>query len=106
MSVHDENDSTVYKCQNCNKYYTDHFTKEEIEEHTGGKCKNNEIIIKDLSFRPETRIINIKSGAKYDLYIGRANLYYNLPESKWANKYIIGKDGTREDGITKYFQFI
>ena len=49
-----------------------------------------------------TKIINIKSGAKYDIYIGRANLYYNLPESKWANKYVIGKDGTREECIEKY----
>lgn len=54
MSCHDENNAIVYKCKNCNKYYTDHYTKEEIEEHHNGKCKNKGIIIKDLSFNPDT----------------------------------------------------
>ena len=47
------------------------------------------------------KTVNIKHD-KYDIYIGRANLYYNLPESKWANKWIIGKDGTREEVLEKY----
>ena len=49
-----------------------------------------------------TKIVNIKK-EKYTLYIGRKNLYYNEPlDSKWANKYVIGKDGTREECIEKY----
>lgn len=51
-----------------------------------------------------TRIVNIKK-EKYTLYIGRKNLYYNEPvDSKWANKYVIGQDGTREECINKYRQ--
>lgn len=36
----------------------------------------------------------------YTLYIGRKN--GNLPESKWANSFIIGQDGDREEVILKY----
>lgn len=50
-----------------------------------------------------TTLVNIKTGAQYTTYIGRKNLYYNEPvDSKWANKYVIGKDGTREEVIEKY----
>ncbi len=52
----------------------------------------------------ETKLIDIKSGGRYTLYIGRANSHYNLNESKWANKYVIGKDGTRSECIEKYKQ--
>ena len=34
----------------------------------------------------------------YDIYIGRP--------SKWGNKFVIGKDGTREDVIRKYHNWI
>jgi len=54
MSIHDENNATVYKCKNCNKYYTDHFSRESIEEHISGKCKSEDIIVKDFSFTPNT----------------------------------------------------
>ncbi len=40
------------------------------------------------------------SKAPYTLYIGRAN--GDLPRSKWANRFEIGKDGTREEVIAKY----
>ena len=45
----------------------------------------------------KTRIVNIKS-KKYDIYIGRP--------SKWGNPFVIGKDGTREEVIEKYKQYI
>lgn len=45
------------------------------------------------------RIVHNKK-AKYDVYIGRAN--GDLPESKWANKYVIGKHGNRKEVIEKY----
>ena len=35
---------------------------------------------------------------KHDVYIGR--------NSKWGNPYVIGKDGTREQVIDKYAQWI
>ena len=36
--------------------------------------------------------------SKYDVYIGRP--------SKWGNPFEIGKDGTREDVVIKYEQWI
>lgn len=36
----------------------------------------------------------------YDVYIGRA--HGNQPESKWANHFIIGVHGTREECIALY----
>jgi hypothetical protein len=55
----------------------------------------------------KTRVVNIKHNPEIIshpdfVYIGRYNRYYNLPGSKWANKYQIGKDGTREEILRKY----
>lgn len=43
---------------------------------------------------------------KYDVYIGRANSYCGLLQSKWANPFVIGKDGTRKEVIAKYKEYI
>lgn len=43
------------------------------------------------------RVVHFKK-APYDLYIGRP--------SKWGNPYEIGKDGTRNEVIEKYRQYI
>jgi hypothetical protein len=51
---------------------------------------------------PETRVVNLKSGQPYDLYIGRANPRYRLAKSKWANPFKLGRDGTRDEVIAKY----
>lgn len=48
------------------------------------------------------KIINIKSGKPYDIYIGRENKTYGLEKSMWANDFIIGKDGSREEVIEKH----
>lgn len=40
-----------------------------------------------------TRVVHCKKES-YDVYIGRP--------SKWGNPYTIGKDGTREEVISKY----
>jgi len=40
------------------------------------------------------------------VYIGRAQPWRDLPKSKWANPYSIGKDGTREEVIAKYSQYL
>ena len=44
------------------------------------------------------KVVNIKSGDPYDIYIGRG--------SKWGNPFYIGKDGTREEVIEKYKNWI
>ena len=42
-------------------------------------------------------VVNIRK-AKCDVYIGRG--------SKWGNPFIIGRDGTREEVIAKYKDYI
>jgi hypothetical protein len=42
----------------------------------------------------------------YDLYIGRENPKHGLKESKWANPYKIGEDGTREEVLEKYYWWL
>ena len=44
-----------------------------------------------------TQVVHCKK-AKYDVYIGRP--------SKWGNPFAIGKDGNREEVITKYREWI
>lgn len=46
----------------------------------------------------KTRVVNIKHGKVYDVYIGRP--------SKWGNPFHIGVDGTREQVIKKYSKWI
>ena len=53
-----------------------------------------------------TTVINIKHESGYDVYIGRHNPTYGLAQSKFANPYKIGKDGTREEVIELYRQYI
>lgn len=45
----------------------------------------------------ETKVVHCKRG-KYDIYIGRP--------SKWGNPFEIGRDGTREEVIRKYDEWI
>jgi hypothetical protein len=47
---------------------------------------------------PKTTIVNIHHKVPYDVYIGRG--------SKWGNPFKIGKDGTRDEVIEKYAQYI
>jgi hypothetical protein len=49
-----------------------------------------------------TTVVNIKTRARFDVYVGRYNLTYGLRSSKWANPFKIGRDGTREEVIEKY----
>ena len=48
----------------------------------------------------------IKAGDPAFVYCGRANRWDRLPKSKWANPFVIGKDGTREEVIAKYRAYI
>lgn len=47
-------------------------------------------------------LVNIKDNVKFDVYIGRFNKTYNVEQSIWANPFVIGKDGSREEVIEKY----
>ncbi|SFV09685.1 DUF4326 domain-containing protein [Alicyclobacillus macrosporangiidus] len=42
----------------------------------------------------------------FDVYIGRAVPRLGLRRSKWANPYRIGRDGTREECIRKYREYV
>ena len=44
-----------------------------------------------------TRVVHYKRDV-FDVYIGRP--------SKWGNPFVIGKDGTREQVVTKYREWI
>ena len=43
---------------------------------------------------------------KDKIYIGRANIQWNIPQSPLANPYVIGKDGNREEVIAKYRKWL
>ena len=43
------------------------------------------------------RVVNLRQ-KKYGVYIGRG--------SKWGNRFVIGKDGSREEVISKYREWI
>ena len=47
--------------------------------------------------RPKTRVVHCKK-EPYDIYIGRP--------SKWGNPYMLGRDGTREEVIQKYREWL
>jgi len=48
-------------------------------------------------YKPKTRVVNLKH-EPYDVYIGRG--------SKWGNPFRIGIDGTREEVIEKYRNYV
>jgi hypothetical protein len=50
------------------------------------------------------RVLNFKCDGVPDgaVYIGRAAPRHGLRASKWANPYVIGRDGARDEVIAKY----
>lgn len=50
-----------------------------------------------------TTVVHCKK-SEYDVYIGRKN--GNLPQSKWANPFVVGKDCARGECIEKYREWI
>jgi hypothetical protein len=50
------------------------------------------------SKKPQTKVINIESGQPFDVFIGRP--------SPFGNPFKIGRDGTREQVIEKYRQWV
>lgn len=52
--------------------------------------------------RGTTSVVNIKSGADYDVYIGRANAAYGLEASKWANPFRLTNEAERGLVLARY----
>ena len=51
-------------------------------------------------------VVNISSGKPYDVYVGRGKCPRTGKESIWGNPFIIGRDGTRDEVIQKYLEWI
>ena len=51
------------------------------------------------------KVVNVKNHP-YDVYIGRDNKTYGLRASKWANPFRTGPDGTRDEVVGKYEEWI
>lgn len=53
----------------------------------------------------EARVVHVlKDG--FHIYIGRGNRSRGLKRSKWANPFVIGRDGSREEVIRKYEKWL
>ncbi len=50
------------------------------------------------------KVVHALSGAPYDVYVGRQSKRQGLPESPWANRFRIGKDGDREEVLRRFEQ--
>ena len=48
----------------------------------------------------------LKAGDPEVVYVGRANARYGLRQSKWANPFVIGEDGNRENVVRLYAQWV
>lgn len=56
-----------------------------------------------------TTVVNLsgRAGAQpYDVYIGRAIRFRNLPGSKWGNPFHIGRHGSRDEVIEQYRAYL
>lgn len=47
---------------------------------------------------PTTRVVNVHQAPTFDVFIGRP--------SKWGNPFVIGRDGTREQVIVKFYRYL
>jgi len=45
-----------------------------------------------------TKVVNKRSGAHYDVYVGRPSI--------WGNPFVIGRDGDRDIVIRKYLAYL
>lgn len=77
MSVHDENNAIAYRCNNCNKLYTDRFSEEETNKHLSGRCKydmaDKKEIVNNYKYQIkhlETKLIPKKWGYEEIIYNG------------------------------------
>jgi Domain of unknown function (DUF4326) len=60
----------------------------------------------DSPLPPTTRVVDIKTGATFTVYIGRyhqGSRYGILPRSKWANPFRVGKEAVdADDAVAQY----
>lgn len=75
-------------CHTCRKYAKCKVYAEYVDAWMG--------LQKSVKEQP-TRVVNIKKEG-CDVYIGRGSI--------WGNPFTIGKDGSREDVITKYIDWL
>jgi hypothetical protein len=52
-----------------------------------------------------TLVVDVRSDP-YDVYVGRANPRHHLARSTWHNPFRIGADGTREEVLDKYREYL
>jgi hypothetical protein len=53
-----------------------------------------------------TSVVNLRTGAEYDVYIGRANPRKRLKASIWQNPFKLDKDGSRDEIMEKYAAYL
>ena len=81
----------------------------EFDQKYAGGCDDYERLDGGFSVESETKIINLKSGDAYDIYIGRQNnslRYGSLRESFFENPFRLLKDGPGPVVLKKYREHI
>jgi hypothetical protein len=75
------------------------------EKHPPPRAPNNSDRVEESNSRLSS-VVHVRE--PYDIYIGREvhRNGYNFEASKWKNPYIERKDGTRDEVIEKYRQYI
>lgn len=55
-----------------------------------------------------TQLVNIVDApdGAWDTYIGRANPSFGVPDSEWANPFKLGPDGTRDEVVAQYREWL
>ncbi len=61
--------------------------------------------MKTSDYGSPARVVNCRKAA-YEVYIGRHDRRHRLSQSKWANPFKVGRDGTRAEVIAKYEAWI
>lgn len=52
------------------------------------------------------KLANVKTGEPYDLYIGRANGWLGLPQSKWHNPFVLKKESDRNRILVMHWNYM
>jgi len=59
-----------------------------------------------LELAHSSSVVNVKFSKEYDVYIGRANRTYGLPQSKWHNPFVASKHDALGECLQKYADHI
>lgn len=54
----------------------------------------------------ETTVVHVNDPGGFDVYIGRANRFKRLPQSKWHNPYKVGQNGSRAEVIAMFRAYL